>query len=113
MPTALNPADYPTEKGVLPLVCTFTDADGDPLTLDTLTWSLRDAAGATVNGRTAVAATPAPAVTIVLFGLDLAIGSAGPARVLTLQGTFTSDLGAGLPYTDEITFEVINLHGVS
>lgn len=112
MPTALNPADYPTEKGTLPLVCTFTDSDGDPLTLDTLSWSLRDGVGI-VNSRDVITVTPAASVTIVLSGLDLAIGAGGPGRVLTLQGTFTSTLGADKPYTDEITFEIVRLHGVS
>ena len=113
MPIALAPADYPTERGTLPLVLTFTDVAGDPLTLNTLTWSLRDAQGTIVNERNNQDVTPAASVTIVLSDLDLAIGAAGPARMLTLQGAFTSTLGSDLPYTDEITFAIVALDGVS
>lgn len=113
MPTALGQADFPTEGSTLPLVLAFTDEVGAALTFDTLVWSLRDAAGAIVNSRSAVASGTGPSVAITLYGADLTIGSAGVARIITLEGTFTSDLGSGLPWNDEISFEIIDLRGIA
>lgn len=104
------------ERSTVAIDLMFTDADGAAMTPLTLTWSLRDGDGAIVNSRQDVSvASPASTVTIVLSGDDLAItaGERGHLRVLTVRGTFTSDLGTGLPFTEEARFSIDNLVGIT
>jgi hypothetical protein len=87
----------------------WTDAVGTTVTPDTLTWTLTTAGGSVINSRSAVSATPAASVVILLSGLDLAFqtGEATTAdvvRVLTIEGTYTSSLGNGIPLREEYRF---------
>lgn len=55
--------------------------------------------------------TPAEPTNIVLYGSDLALlegekRDRNAKRLLTKQGTFTSDLGSDLPYNAEYQFEI-------
>lgn len=90
----------------------FLDEDGSAVVPDSAVWSLRSGGGAIVNSREDVAiASLAASVDIVLSGDDLAY-SDGAARVLTVEATYTSDAGVGLPLNDEVRFNITDLQGV-
>jgi hypothetical protein len=93
------------------ITATFTDEDGNSVTPNTLTWSLRNGAGNIVNEREDVSVTPAASVEVVLSGDDL-LYSDGHARYFTLSGTYDSDAGTGLPLRAEAYFLIDNLVGV-
>ena len=73
------------------------------------------AGGAVVNNRAAVPVAPGSTVAIVLKGDDLALfgGMDTGKRYLLVEGTYTSDLGTGLPLKEEAQFTIRNLSGVS
>lgn len=101
------------EKSTYVVDLSFTDEDGTAVVPDTITWSIRDNAGNIVNSRDAVSATPASTVTIVLSGDDLAYDAyTKTARTLTIEATYTSTAGAGLPLKDEHTIPIRGLVGV-
>lgn len=90
------------------LTLTFSDETDGAVTPDTLEWSLYDEDGAVVNDRDGVTVTPALQTKIVLSGADLAAGNGAlrQKRVLGIEGTYSSDLGNGLPLRDEVIFYV-------
>jgi hypothetical protein len=93
---------------------TFTDEDGAAETPATITWTLTDRAGTVVNSRLDVAvAAPASTVDIVLSGNDLALaGYSGMRRILTVEATYSSALGASLPLRAECWFHIEPLAAV-
>ena len=89
----------------------WTDAAGQSVTPESLTWTLSTAAGAVINSRSAVSATPAASVVIVLNNNDLAFQAGELAtsyqwRVLTVEGTYNSSLGSGLALREEYRFKL-------
>ena len=86
----------------------FTDEDGVAEIPTAITWTLTDEADTVVNARTAVViAIPAATNDIVLSGPDLALaGYVGVERLLTIEATYTSALGAGLPIKAEAWFTI-------
>jgi hypothetical protein len=101
------------EESTFALHISFFDEDGVPVTPDAgLAWTLTDAAGATINSRTAVAITPAETVTVVLTGNDLAIQAGETAakvlRRVLIAGTYNSTLGSNLAISEEIRFVLEN-----
>ena len=111
MPTTLTA--HAIEKSTFAITASFIDDAGDAVVPNTgLTWTLTDGDGVVVNSHTGSTITPAGSVTIVLHGADLAI--AGNAdRVLTIQGTYDSDLGTNLEIKDQVTFRIDNLTAVT
>lgn len=111
MPTHLTEPAY--EEGTYVISFSLTDEDGDPCTPVSLNWTLTDITGTVINNRDAVAIDPPVASgDILLKGDDLALGSSEPHygwRLLTLSGTYNSDLGSGLPILEEIWFRVTDL----
>lgn len=91
---------------------TYTDKAGSAITPLTAAWTLSDGDGTVVNSRTDVA-IPIPGTTndVVLAGDDLKF-SDGPKRLLTVEGTYNSDEGSGLPFKDEVRFLVCDLTNV-
>lgn len=102
------------EQGTYIVTAACTDDAGSAVTPDTLTWTLTDTTGAVVNSRQDVAIeTPSTSNNIVLSGDDLAVsGTTRRTLVLTVEGTYTSDAGVGLPLTDAIKILVEPLPGV-
>ena len=113
MPTTL--ALKAVEESTYVVNAAFTDEDGDPVTPNDVAWSLYDRDGTVINSRSGVSLTPDTAVDIVLQGDDLQITGTEDdgVRKLTLVGTYDSSLGSSLPLTDEVTFTVGDLVGVS
>ena len=114
MPTTIT-SDVAVEKSTFLITLAFTDAAGNAVAPNVgLNWTLTDSTGATViNSRTAVLIAPAETVDIVLSGLDLAFLASETGRyakrLVTVQGTYDSDEGSGLPLKDEVSFRIINL----
>ena len=78
-----------------------------------LIWSLTDAKGAPVNGKTNIPLVSASSVIIVLSGDDLALDGAYPARrYVTIKGTYDSLFGFDLELRGEASFQIENLVGV-
>lgn len=100
------------EKGTARFTATFTDDTGSAATPTAVTWTLTDKIGNVINSREDVTATAGSTVTIVLSGADLAIGSNGRDRILTIEGTYNSDAGSGLPLKTEAHFQLYDLKAV-
>lgn len=92
----------------------FTNEDEDAVTPSAITWTLTDGSGAVVNSRSDVSVvTPASTINIVLSGDDLAVtGYTGQERILTVEATYTSALGSGLPLKAAARFIVEDLVAV-
>lgn len=106
-------SDNACEESTYGITVSFTDEDDVAMTPDTLTWSLYTTAGVTVNAKSGEVLTPAESVTIVLSGDDLAIlANDNRFRRVTVEGTYTSDLGSGLPLKAECEFMIGDLVGV-
>lgn len=110
-------ADHLPEKSTAVFTASFKDEDGQATVPTAATWTLSDKAGAIINSRDSVTITSlAESVDIVLSGDDLAISSGfdgrAEERVLTIEGTYTSDLGSGLPIKAECRFFIDSLIAV-
>ena len=106
------------EQSTFALVASFKDEEGDAVIPNTITWTLSDEDGNTINEREDVEiAVPDSSVTIVLSADDLQIsnGFAGLAekRILTIEATYDSDLGMDLPLTESAHFVVNNLKAIA
>ena len=101
------------EKSTAVFTPSFTDENGAPTTPVTITWTLSDQNGQTINGRVNVSLTPG--ASILLDGPDLAILSPTDQglRILTIKATYNSSLGSGLPINQEFGFQVNNLVNVT
>lgn len=111
MPTLLS--TLAVEESTYVVTAAFTDEDGTVVTPSSVTWTLTDNRGNIINNRNAVSATPGTSIDIVLTGDDLAIGTNGEERTVTIDATYNSDLGSGLKLKDECTFKIHNLLNVS
>lgn len=94
----------------------FYDEAGAAIAPISATWTLTNEYGLVVNGRQAVAISPLlAAVYLVLTGDDL--GMMGEMdtgkRLLLVEATYNSSLGAGLNLREEIEFSIRPLVGVS
>jgi hypothetical protein len=110
MPTEL--AAPANERSTYAITLTFRDEAGTLVTPTAATWTLTDDGGAVINGRLDVPLSAASSVVVVLSGADLAVGSDRNRRVLTVEATYTSSLGSGLPLVDEVRFAITPLVGV-
>ena len=96
------------EEGAYVITAAITDEDGTALIPTTLTWTLTDADGQIINDlQNTTIAAPAATNNIVLSGDDLAMSNANkPVRILTLNGTYTSTYGTGLPLREQCKFSI-------
>lgn len=102
------------EQATFGITLSFTDEDGAALTPNSgLVWTLTDVSGNVINSREDESITAGSTITIVLSGDDLAIGTNGKERVVTVQGTYNSDLGTNLPLIQEVRFFIDDLLIVS
>lgn len=97
------------EKSTYVITIEFTDESGDPVTPNTVTWTLSDVYGAIINSREDVTLTPTATGTIVLSGDDLVVTNYSVERVLTVAGTYDSTYGSDLPFKDSVRFDLDNL----
>lgn len=102
------------EEGAYSIALTFKDEAGTALIPTTLTWTLTDEAGTVINSRTAVSLTPAATTKVVMSGNDLTVTDTKKRRrIVTLNGTYTSTYGTGLPLTEEIRFTIRDMKKVT
>ena len=99
------------EQSTILYVATFTDEEGAAITPDTVSYSLTDTKGNVVNSLDGVALSPALEVNIVLSGADLVVSDTfyNNDRVLTVEATYSSTIGTGLPLKMEALFAVSDL----
>lgn len=98
------------EESTYVITVSFTDESGAAVAPNAgLAWTLTDINGTIINARSAVAITPAESVDIVLSGDDLALSGDNAQRLVTVQGTYDSSLGADLPLKEEVHFTVRGL----
>jgi hypothetical protein len=109
MPSALTA--HAIDRSTYVVTAAFTDETGAAVTPSAVTWSLFNETGGVVNSRSAVSATPAASVAIVLSGADLAAAD-GSRRVLLIEATYDSTNGTGLTLRDSVTIVVDDLVGV-
>ena len=90
-------------------VASFFDEDGDPEDVKTLTWTLTDILGNTINSRKEVAVSnPSSEETIVLSGDDLAIfENYRLRRIITFNATNDSNLGNDLPLNGAAEYPIV------
>lgn len=115
MPTILT--TRANEKSTYVITSAFTDEKGAAVVPTAITWTLASRSGTIINGRTQVAvAAPASSIDIVLSGLDLALQTGEEiqaVRILTVEATYASSLGEGLPLKDQCSFTVDDLKSVT
>jgi len=119
MPTVIKIDDqYAVEKSTAKISVSFTDEDGSAATPSAATWTLTDEEGTLINSREDVNIESLDSsIDIALSGDDLAFqsGESGDSvyRIITLEWTYSSDLGAGLPGKDSLKFSLVDLVAVS
>lgn len=100
------------EKSTYTVRVAFIDEDDIAVVpnVGSLTWTLTDARGNTINSKSNVAITSASTINIVLSGADLAVSNPDDLlRVVTVQGTYNSSLGNNLTLKDEVGFYIDDL----
>ena len=119
MPTEIKiDGDYAVEESTYIVTMNFLDENDDPVAPATALWTLSDEDGATINSRLDVVLSGLAAeMTVVLSGDDLAlsVGFTGNAekRIFTVEATYNSSLGVGLPLRDQLEFPVYNLGAIT
>jgi len=112
------------EKGTVGIEISFTDEDGNavpPDSITSITWTLTNMPASytetptVINNRKDVSVTPDSTVTVVLKGDDLSLLSTEldesfVDRVLSLEYTYTSSYGSGLPGKAQYIFTVENMY---
>jgi len=109
------------EKGTVGIEISFTDENGNAVTPDSITWTLTNMPASytetpiVINDREDVSVTPDSTVTVVLKGDDLSLLSTEldesfVDRVLSLEYTYTSSYGSGLPGKAQYIFTVENMY---
>lgn len=111
MPATLT--THAKEESTYVITVSFTDEDEVAVIPATIVWTLTNTAGTVVNLRSDVAvAIPAASIDIVLKGNDLQLltGEVNQGiRTFTVEATYDSALGLGLPLKASVRFIVDNL----
>ena len=102
------------EEGTYGLECIFKDELGTVIVpSSSIAWTLTDEFGAAINDREDVMVAPAGTIDIVLYGDDLALPDVEKrTRLITVETTYSSNLGSGLPLKDQARFSIDALRAV-
>ena len=113
MPATLS--THATEEGTYVITITTKDENGDLVDPTTLMWTLTDLKGNVVNNREDVSiSSPSSSEDVVLSGDDLQITDAlGRDRMFVVEGTYSSDLGTGLPLKEWAYFSIDDSKAIS
>ena len=84
------------EAGTVVVKCTFYDEEGNLVTPNSLSYTLKDIEGNVVNSKSDVSITSDTSVNIVLSGDDLPYGR----LYVVISGTYDSTYGTGLNLHD-------------
>lgn len=107
MPTEITTRALPNNTYVVTFA--FTDEDSAAVTPNAgCTWTLRDYSGNVINSREDVDIVEDTSVDVVLSGDDLATTGVedNGIRIISVDGTYDSDLGAGLPLDESAMFVI-------
>lgn len=108
MSQVLPEEDWPDEGSTFFPIVDFTNEDENPVTPETIKWTLTDGAGNIMNDReNIVVATPAESIEIKLIGDDLILESSNVVRILLVKATYNSSRGSNQPLNRELLFEII------
>ena len=100
------------DQSTYKLTLTYTDSAGDAVTHTAVTWTMTDRAGTVINSREDVSiSSPSTSNDIILSGDDLRY-SDGRWRVVTVEATYNSTGGNGLPLRGECVFSIEDLLNV-
>lgn len=98
------------EKSTIVFRISFLDENGNDAVPTAAHWTLTDKDGLVINGKRDIPISPlAATVPIVLSGDDLSlegISAQKYKRIVTVQATYDSSLGTGLPLTEQIAFQI-------
>ncbi len=97
------------QNGTFAIDLSFQDEEGDAVTPTTVNWTLRNSDGEIVNSRNTVSLTPAASIELVLSGDDLPADEADGEYShlwIIVAGTYSSDLGEGIPFSDQVRISV-------
>ena len=114
MPTTLS--KKAEEESTYIIQVAFKDEDDNLVVPDSIHWKLTDSDGNVINSRSDETVDVASTVNITLSGNDLIVVTSkgsNKKRVLTVWGTYDSDLGDDLPYKDNCTFFLKDLVAIS
>ena len=106
---------YAVERSTFVVSAAFTDETAAAVTPSSITWRLENDYGRTINSRSAVSATPASTVVIVLTGDDLQLldqNNEHELRRLIMDAVYDSSLGTGLKLSESYEFRVINTNAL-
>ena len=102
-----------TERSTYVINASFFDENGVAVIPVSIKWSLSTPGGAIINSRSGVVIlVPAVSVDVVLSGLDLAFLSGEQRearRIFTVECTYNSVLGLGLPLNASAYFVIKDL----
>jgi hypothetical protein len=114
MPTHLNTKAVEESSYVVTVSC--KNATGGKVTPNSCKWKLLDEDGNHVNSRvlTTISAALSTAMKIVLSSNDLALpDSQKPRRKVVIIAKYTGNEGTSLPLTDEVTFDIVGVQGIT
>lgn len=117
MPTEIKLDDAAVEKSTLVINLRFTDEDDQAITPTAAYWTLTDLDGTVINSRSGVTISSlATNVNVVLQGDDLQLTGSGTDaeyREFSINATYNSSYGSGLPLRDKLKFPIKNIEAVS
>jgi len=94
----------------------FRDEDANAVVPNSIYWKLTDSDGNVINSRNMESVVVASIINITLSGDDLVVVTekgSNKKRVITVWGTYDSDLGVNLPYKDACKFFLKDLTAIS
>jgi hypothetical protein len=102
--------ESPNEGAAIVITVRFNDFDKAPFTPNTCLWSLTTSKGLVVNSRDRVPVTVVDSShNFLIAGDDLLFEEDKGRRVFTVEGTYDSVYGMGVPYREEVSFSCKNM----
>lgn len=100
-----------THEGTFVVTFAFTDAAGNSVVPNIVSWTLFDRSSAVMNGRSGVSVTPAATVNITLSDADLdADEGVDEWRVFFVEYEYDSTEGTDLPMNGAALFKIVKEH---
>ena len=105
-------ADAVNDGTAVVATATFTDEAGEPVTPDSITWSLFDPDGAIVNElEDEGIVTPAASVDVLIEGANN-LYSDGYKRTIVFQAVVDLVAGNNQASNESATYQILDIHGV-
>lgn len=98
------------DKSTYVVSVSFYDAAEDAVVPSSVKWTMTNGAGDVVNSRSAVVATPAATIDILLGAEDTDYAD-GEARMIVVDAVYSSTEGSDLPLRGAVSFRIEDLRG--